>query len=124
MNHKKFIGCIGAVLCLCVAVILLQHGSKNADYALILSEGEVLDKIDLSEVIDPYEYPIEINGHTNVLLIEKGRVSMKSADCPDKLCVRQGTVSNPSTPIVCLPNKITVEVHADRGDDNVDGVSR
>lgn len=124
MNHKKFIGCIGAVLCLCFAAIFLQYGSNNAAYALILSEGEVLEKIDLSEVIDPYEYPIEINGHTNVLLIEKGRVSMKSADCPDKLCVRQGTVSNPSTPIVCLPNKITVEVHADRDDDNVDGVSR
>lgn len=124
MNHKKFIGCIGAVIFLCATAIWVQYRSNNADYALILSDGEILDKIDLAEATDPYEYPIEINGHTNVLLIEKGRVSMKSADCPDKLCVRQGTVSNPSTPIVCLPNKITVEVHADRSEDKVDGVSR
>ena len=45
---------------------------------------------------------------TNTL--ENGKADMISADCPDKLCVNQHAISSNSETIVCLPNKVVVEV--------------
>lgn len=47
---------------------------------------------------------------TNTLVIENGKADMISADCPDKLCVNQHAISSNSETIVCLPNKVVVEV--------------
>ena len=35
---------------------------------------------------------------------------MISADCPDHLCVKQGKISADGEMIVCLPNKVTVQI--------------
>lgn len=51
-----------------------------------------------------------LNGGTNILIIEGGEAYMKSADCPDKTCVKSGRISHTGERIVCLPNKIIVEV--------------
>lgn len=47
---------------------------------------------------------------TNTLVIENGKADMISADCPDKLCVNQPAISSNGETIVCLPNKVVVEV--------------
>lgn len=52
----------------------------------------------------------EINGGTNRIRIENGYVYMEYADCPDKLCVKQGKISDSSRDIVCLPNRVTVKI--------------
>ena len=35
---------------------------------------------------------------------------MEYADCPDKLCINQGKITDSSKKIICLPNKVIVEV--------------
>ena len=42
--------------------------------------------------------------------IEDGCAYMLSANCPDKLCIRQGKAKDSSKKIICLPNRVTVEV--------------
>lgn len=65
------------------------------------------------------EYPltqprlINIDEH-NTLEIKDGKVCMKSADCPDKRCVKQGY--SDMLPIICLPNKVVVEIRANKGE--------
>jgi len=44
----------------------------------------------------------------NTIVIENGYVYMKSADCPDKLCIMQGKIKNNSKDIICLPNKVRI----------------
>lgn len=41
--------------------------------------------------------------------IKNGKVHMKDAPCPDKLCVKQGWIDKGA--IVCLPNKMVVTVN-------------
>lgn len=53
---------------------------------------------------------IEINGGTNHLVIKNGKADMVDADCPDKLCVHQKAISKNNESIICLPNKVVVEV--------------
>ena len=53
---------------------------------------------------------IELNHGSNVLQIKNGKADMVSADCPDQLCVNQKAISKNKESIICLPNKIIVEV--------------
>lgn len=68
---------------------------------------------------DKCEYPLSqngeysLNGGTNVIVIEDGAVYMKSADCPDRLCVHQGKKSMNGERIVCLPNRVEIRVEGD-----------
>lgn len=59
------------------------------------------------------EIPIVINGtETNHVQISGGYADMTEASCPDLLCVHQSKISKVSETIVCLPNKVVVEVIA------------
>ena len=53
---------------------------------------------------------IVLNNGSNVLKIKNGEADMIRADCPDQLCVKQKAVSKNKESIICLPNKIIVEV--------------
>ncbi len=32
------------------------------------------------------------------------------ADCPDKVCIKDGMIIKPGQSLVCLPNKVVVEI--------------
>ena len=49
-------------------------------------------------------------GGQNHLVIQDGCARIEEADCPDKLCVKQGTVSKSGESLVCLPNRVVVAV--------------
>ena len=42
---------------------------------------------------------------------------MVEASCPDKLCVNQKAVSKNNESIICLPNKVIVEVDSSENSD-------
>lgn len=50
------------------------------------------------------------DGRHNVITVENGTVRMEDANCPDKLCVKQGPIKKTSALIVCLPNRVTVHI--------------
>ncbi len=54
---------------------------------------------------------------TNVLRIAGGEAKMVEADCPDQLCIHQKAVSRQNESIVCLPNKVVVQVEGDGAQD-------
>ncbi|MDR0819340.1 MAG: NusG domain II-containing protein [Oscillospiraceae bacterium] len=75
---------------------------------VIRVDGEVYRQLPL--YADPYDaVEIDIDGH-NTLIISGGEVYMAHADCPDKLCVKQGVISRNGERIVCLPNQISAAI--------------
>ena len=48
--------------------------------------------------------------HENVLEIKDGYASITQADCPDKLCVGQGFISDTRLPVTCLPNRLVIQL--------------
>ena len=64
----------------------------------------------------------ELNGGTNILVIENGEAYLSYADCPDHTCVRTGRIKYAGQSIVCLPNKVTVTVKGN-SDGGVDLIS-
>lgn len=45
---------------------------------------------------------------TVTVRVEDGRVRVLDADCPDGLCVRQGTIGSPGGALICAPNGVSV----------------
>lgn len=46
----------------------------------------------------------------NTVNIEDGEVCMKKSDCKNQICVHKGKISNSRECIVCLPNKVIIEI--------------
>lgn len=98
----------GILLLSALAVLILYHWLPAPSIAEIYQDGVLVERIDLSSLTEPREIVITDGDKENVILAEHGQISMQSANCPDRLCVRQGILKNSLLPIVCLPNKVTV----------------
>ena len=116
MRTKLIAGLLAAAVAGSAVFILLQRGRAPAPVARISRDGVLLEEIDLSRVDEPYSLTLEDESGRNVLSVERGRVRVSEADCPDQVCVKQGWVSSGAAPIVCLPHKLVVEL-AGTGED-------
>ena len=85
-------------------LIYTNLGRQTAGIVKVTVDGEVFGTYSLKK-----EHEIEIND-TNRLIIEDGQVDMVEADCPDQICVEHISISKNKETIVCLPNKVVVEI--------------
>ncbi len=87
--------------------------SKSADFLVASVDGEEIDRYPLS--VDG-EFTLETgkdHSHINVFKIQDGEVSMIDANCPDKYCVQTKPIEYNTQTIVCLPNKVVLEIYSD-----------
>lgn len=93
------------------AAFLLLRPSGQGTTARIKLDGVVVRTIDLTALDAPLTFTVEgENGLWNTITAEPGRIRVESADCPDQICVHQGWITDSSVPIVCLPNKLVIEI--------------
>ena len=52
-------------------------------------------------------------GETSIEIVDKA-IRVVSSDCPQKLCVRQGSIKHTGEIIVCVPNKLTISIEGRR----------
>lgn len=104
---KRDLILIGSILLISIVLLLVLQLNKEQGAGVIV-------RVDGKEVA---RYPLtkngtySLNGGTNTLHIEDGKAWLTDADCPDKLCVRQGKINKEGETITCLPNKLTVTVY-------------
>lgn len=91
-------------------------GSITGDKVLISVAGEPYGVYSLSE-----DQVIEVvqSGHTNHITIKDGTVSMAYSDCANQVCVNTKAISKTKESIVCLPNKVMIEITSKGGDVDV-----
>lgn len=63
-----------------------------------------------------------IDTGSNRIVVEKGEVYMDDSDCKNRLCIRQGRISRPGETIICMPNRVVVEIKG--GESGYDAVTR
>ena len=93
-----------AVVCI-VSVLINISKEKSGDSVEVYVDSKLTEVLPLDK-----NTVKDINGGTNRIVIENGEVYMEYADCPDKLCVSMGRISDTGKDIVCLPNKVIVRV--------------
>ena len=81
------------------------------------TEGTVVVISRNGETIGSYPLDVEERivltgerGASNVLEIRGGEAYMEEADCPDRLCVKQGAIGKSGESIICLPHKLAVQI--------------
>ena len=103
--------------------IYINRLSENEKKTVnIYIEGKLFKSVD----IDTYEeVKIDTEYGKNLVIIDRGKVRMKEASCPDKVCVHMGWISKTIQNIVCLPAKVHVEIAGKDDDkDGIDAVSK
>lgn len=115
---------MGGLLAASLAATLLVWSARGeAVTAVVYQNGRQVAVLDLSQVDAPYSFPVEGPAGVNTVQVEPGRIRVSHADCPDQVCVRQGWISNGLAPIVCLPNKVIIQIEAGQEETDIDGVS-
>ena len=111
MLKRKIVNDILLVACLLIAVLIVfvifKSNLKDGNYVKITIDNKVKDCYNFNE---DGEYTIISGKNTNVLVIKDGTAFIKSADCPDKICVHHPPISKVGETIVCLPHKVVVEI--------------
>lgn len=107
-------GCILAILISCVLALLLRHTATGADTpytAYIYQDGRLLQTIPLSQAAETYTFTLEATGGgSNTLEVSPGGIAVTQADCPDRICVLQGRITDSLLPITCLPHRLVIEL--------------
>ena len=118
---------IAAIVLVSAAAALWLHSrGGDAVIANIYVDGECVRSIDLSSLKETELFTVSGPAGDNVIQAAPGRIRVSHADCPDQICVHMGWLtSEGGMPIVCLPNRLVIELEdtpAVIDGDEIDGV--
>lgn len=106
LTRKKEILAVLILLALSIlGLLLLRLFSPEGAYVSVTVNGEETERISLAS-----DGVYELNGGTNLLVIQDGCAYMREASCPDGLCIKQGRIHLNGQSLVCLPNRLVVTV--------------
>ena len=91
-----------------IIMIIFSNKKYDSQYVEIHVDGKLYKRVPLNNNEETIKV-VTTNG-TNVIQISKGKAHISEADCPDKVCVKDGYIDNPSKILVCLPHKVVVQV--------------
>ena len=109
-NGKIILLVLLAAAGLSVAAVAARRGETDHPVARITWDGEVGDEVELHPLGRGYSFTLENQEGSNTISVEKGRIRVSQADCPDQVCVDQGWIADGTVPIVCLPHKLVIEI--------------
>lgn len=116
---RTWIYIIVAILLLSLAASLyLWTRDAKGRIANVYVDRALVRSVDLDALTSPLRFTVETERGVNVILAEPGRIRVESADCPDKICVESGWLSDSAAPIVCLPHRVVIELD---GETELDG---
>lgn len=89
------------------------HSDKNTQYYLICyEEGQDGYTGQDVHIMHFEQYPeVPAGQRYNLFSVTNGTVTMEAADCKDQICVRHIPISSDRESIICLPNKLVIEMN-------------
>jgi len=85
-----------------------SQGNGKSDTAGKNSDTTSTDILTGKENVQRIEIPGKVG--KCILVISDGKADMESADCPNQICVHHSAISHTGETIVCLPNRVVIEV--------------
>ncbi len=87
-----------------LSVVLLVAFSKQGSRVVIKQNNEIIYNESIT-----VNYTVKTD--TNTIVIKDGVVYMEDASCKNQVCINSGKISRKGESIVCLPNKVLVEIN-------------
>lgn len=98
--------------------------SYDEKYISIQVNGVEEKKIIFDKSVVGKTIPIETEFGYNLVEIGDEKVRVIEADCKDELDVKKGWINSVGDNIVCLPNKLVIEIKGRRDTTEIDYLSR
>jgi len=119
MKTRYWIILLIVILAVCVgfSIPMLIPG-EDARYAEIISDGQLLQVVDLH--ISQEIHITTDRGEKNTVTVKDGKIGVTEANCPDHYCMDRGMCSS-GTQIVCLPNRLIIRFQGAQKVDSVVG---
>lgn len=112
---------IGAILAAAAAAYFLTGiFSAGEIRAVITRDGETVAELSLNR---DGNYSFAETGDM-IFTVREGGISVTESGCPDKICMRTGSVSRIGEAIVCVPNQTAVTLKGGSEESGVDVVLR
>ena len=99
-----------------VLIILFKLFQGNGSSAFVYHDGVLVQTIPLSH---NDRYVVTGDNGEVVIIVKDGKIKVDEENSPLHLCSRQGYISNTYESIVCLPNKIVINISNDELDAGV-----
>ena len=115
-KYEKLISSVlffAVVLLLAFGIIVLRYAINDRDDAsktvVVEADGDIMYVVPLS---DDQTLLVQTKYGENSVRIEKGKVFVEKADCPNQICVNTAPIRDIGQSIVCLPHRVVVSVTA------------
>lgn len=95
---------------------LQARADRSGYYVEIKVQGELYETKQLTGHTGREEIRIETGLGVNIVEFIDEKVGMYEADCPDKICYSPEYITRPGETIVCLPNRVVIEVKGEKLD--------
>ena len=86
-----------------LSIVLLIPFSKQGSRVVVKQDDKIIynESININKTVDT---------GTNTVIIKDGIVYISDATCKNQVCVNTGKISKKGESIICLPNKVIVEI--------------
>ena len=103
------------IIALLILSLFFLHGSTVSNPIVVIQyQNRIIGEYPLS-----VNRIVKFNGALGKMKIEikDKKVRMLESNCPLHLCIKEGWISSPSVPIVCVPNKVVVYIKSSQEQD-------
>ena len=109
-----FLLVIGLLAVVTVVGVYLNNGpvqgqASDQRIAVITRDGNKVAELDLNEITEPRQFTFDDGIHVKIEA-ENGSIRFVEAYCPDKICVKTGTLTEPGQQAICMPSKTIVRI--------------
>ena len=110
---------IALIIAMTVGSLIFGRKRDTGPLASVTVSGEHRMNLPLDT---PAEVVVEGAIGSTRICVEGGRIWIEEAPCPHKLCIGMGKIGRTGELIVCIPNRIVLEIE-DVTEDELDGVT-
>ncbi|MGE5542463.1 MAG: NusG domain II-containing protein [Bacillota bacterium] len=86
------------------------YRGHRGEVVVVNVQGVDMEELPLDRSREPVNRTVQGAIGQSTFEVSGGRVRMISSDCPDKVCVKTGWISQAGQVIVCLPNRVILKV--------------
>ena len=101
------IACAIAISIAAAILVWLPSNSDDVGTARVFIDNALVAALPLDK---DCEYTAKYGDGINIVEVSGGRVHIKSANCADEYCVKQGYIAHGGQTLICLPHRLVVEL--------------
>ena len=102
------------IVLLALGIWIYPHLGEQGKVCIISVDGKVYGEMNLAR-----DGEMKLPGC--VVRVENGSVFVTGSTCPDKVCERTGKISKSGEGIICVPNRVSIEISGESETDVIAG---